>query len=53
MYIPHVRYYKCWATYAGGYKTLEELQALGAVLKYEKIAPQVSPNDWISKMRFS
>jgi hypothetical protein len=53
MYIPHVKFYKCWATYAGGYKTLEELQSLGAVLKYEKIAPQVAPNDWISKMRLA
>jgi hypothetical protein len=53
MYIPHVKFNKCWATYAGEYKTLGELQSLGAVMKYEKIAPQNPVNDWISKMRFS
>jgi hypothetical protein len=53
MYTPHVKFNKCWATYGGEYKTLGELQSLGAVMKYEKIAPQNPVNDWISKIRFS
>jgi len=51
MYVPHVVFYKCWATYGGEYKTLEELLALGAVMKYEKLAPQMDGRDWISKFK--
>jgi hypothetical protein len=51
MYIPHVRFYKCWATYGGEYKTLEELLSLGAVMKHEKLAPQMDGRDWISKFK--
>ena len=51
MYIPHVRFYKCWATYAGEYKTLEELLSLGATMRHEKLAPQIDGKDWISKFK--
>jgi hypothetical protein len=51
MYVPHVTFYKCWATYGGEYKNLEELLSLGAVMKHEKLAPQVDGRDWISKFK--
>ena len=51
MYIPHVKFYKCWATYGGEYKTLEELLSLGAIMKHENLAPQMDGRDWISKFK--
>jgi hypothetical protein len=51
MYIPHVRFHKCWATLAGEYKTLEELLSLGAIMRHEKLAPQLDGKDWISKFK--
>jgi hypothetical protein len=51
MYVPHVTFYKCWATYGGEYKKLEELLSLGAVMKHEKLAPQMDGRDWISKFK--
>lgn len=51
MYVPHVKFYKCWATYGGEYKKLEELLSLGAVMKHEMLAPQMDGQDWISKFK--